>query len=382
MRYSWLSIASIIILFTSTSWAQECGTSITDQDLSVIQDLRRKISNGDYSSRDLGDGLIPVAFHIISEDDSTNGMDTTALYAEMDIVQQRFAPAGMEFYQCGEINYYYDSDYVNFEKYVSEDICDANDIPDVLNIWFADNVFKMDEGEVVSICGYAYLSGSNDRVIIDNDCGDNSSTLAHEIGHYFSLLHTHSTSGVGAELVNGTNCLVAGDLLCDTPADPRLSSSNVSSTCDYVGTETDALGATYSPDPENIMSYSRKYCRVEFSQDQLDQMVAYVVDYRNYLQCSSVTGTTIQLESSFLAVYPNPFSDYLDVQFKVTNPNSTRRVELFDVYGRKVLDRSYSDSSVGMISKRINELGFLPSGSYFLKITLDSEVDTRVIVRL
>lgn len=89
---------------------------------------------------------------------------------------------------------------------------------------------KVSSGDTTSICGYAYLSGPNDRVIMDNDCGDNTSTLAHELGHYFSLLHTHSTSN-GDELVDGSNCLNAGDLFCDTPADPRLSSSIVNSLC-------------------------------------------------------------------------------------------------------------------------------------------------------
>jgi len=45
--------------------------------------------------------------------------------------------------------------------------------------------------------------------------------IEHELGHVFGLYHTfHSEFGI--ELANGTNCATAGDLLCDTPADPNV----------------------------------------------------------------------------------------------------------------------------------------------------------------
>ncbi len=53
---------------------------------------------------------------------------------------------------------------------------------------------------------------------MNNSSAEDGATIAHEMGHYFGLLHTHETAN-GTELVNGTNCGTAGDLLCDTPAD-------------------------------------------------------------------------------------------------------------------------------------------------------------------
>lgn len=138
-----LTILTIIIGIGPWASAQECGTTISESDLLVLKELKRQMElNIGLFERDLGDGLIPVKYHIIATDDSLMGMDTTDLYAEMDIVQSRFAPIGMEFYQCGAINYIYDSDFVDFEKNVSETICDQWDEPDVLNIWFADNVYN------------------------------------------------------------------------------------------------------------------------------------------------------------------------------------------------------------------------------------------------
>ena len=60
--------------------------------------------------------------------------------------------------------------------------------------------------------------------MIKNDCtaaGGNDTTLSHELGHYFDLYHTHETS-FGTECPSGSNCQSAGDMVCDTPADPNL----------------------------------------------------------------------------------------------------------------------------------------------------------------
>lgn len=114
------------------------------------------------------------------------------------------------------------------------------------------------------------------------------STLAHEIGHYFGLEHTHRNATKGlcrAECVSRTRnfpwqCLKAGnicekngDALCDTPADPELVWDNVNKVsefpdCTYNWGETDNFGDAYAPDETNIMSYSVRRCRTTFSAGQ------------------------------------------------------------------------------------------------------------------
>lgn len=118
-------------------------------------------------------------------------------------------------------------------------------------------------------------------------------TLAHEIGHFFTLEHTHRNSDKGKcrqEAVSRTRkfklkqffgcippkwgkiCEKSGDGFCDTPADPELSSSKVNSSCNYTAGETDNWGDTYHPDENNIMSYSRRSCRNNFSYGQASAM--------------------------------------------------------------------------------------------------------------
>lgn len=91
------------------------------------------------------------------------------------------------------------------------------------------------------------------------------------MGHYFNLLHTHDYEN-GYEYVDGSNCQSAGDFCCDTPADPKLSNSTVNINCQYIGNSTDLNGDYYAPDTHNIMSYSRKDCRDNFTSDQYERI--------------------------------------------------------------------------------------------------------------
>jgi len=80
--------------------------------------------------------------------------------------------------------------------------------------------------------------------------------IAHELGHFFGLLHTFA--GNGAELVDGSNCKTEGDRICDTPADPYIPGVKikwVDDKCRFVYNGTDDNGDLYRPDVGNLMSY-------------------------------------------------------------------------------------------------------------------------------
>ena len=63
---------------------------------------------------------------------------------------------------------------------------------------------KMNNESITSndsgICGYTYLPGNSsqfyDVIVMDNQCTNNpvSTTLIHEFGHHFNLMHTHGDS--------------------------------------------------------------------------------------------------------------------------------------------------------------------------------------------
>lgn len=131
--------------------------------------------------------------------------------------------------------------------------------------------------------------------------GSDKTTLPHELGHNFSLKHTHgngynATEGncsqepVSRYILQGVGCLnynnakkceTNGDGFCDTPGDPNLGEGNsgnvVNSSCNLVignhNYPTDNWGATWVTDPKNLMSYSPiKSCRTKFSYSQAAAM--------------------------------------------------------------------------------------------------------------
>lgn len=112
-------------------------------------------------------------------------------------------------------------------------------------------------------------------------------TLTHEIGHFFGLLHPHRNFDKGKCkqeavkrqrkygfcLKRGLICEKSGDALCDTPAEHNLNST-VDIDCKYVGNEKDKWGDSYIPATRNIMSYPQSLrCREIFTKGQIAVML-------------------------------------------------------------------------------------------------------------
>ncbi len=109
-----------------------------------------------------------------------------------------------------------------------------------------------------------------------------STTLGHELGHYFGLYHTFERVN-GLELVDGSNCETAGDMICDTPADPYQVNSGATylspdDPCLFIYRPTDANGQFYTPHIANVMSYYPMACQCGFTFDQLELMAKNCVE--------------------------------------------------------------------------------------------------------
>lgn len=233
-----------------------------------------------------------VQIHIVRTDGGTGGADINDIRDEFtNWINPYFAAIDIEFVECAPEIYHNSTQYYvlgngDEDPDVAGDAMSAAwNVADVINIYYVD--------DPDGACGWARFPWDLpvDYIVIANGCADNRSTTVHELGHYFGLLHTHST-GNGAESVTRDdddacwNCETAGDLLCDTPADPDLSeTANDWPDCAYTGTATDACnGDSYSPMIDNIMSYADKYCRDVFTAEQLARMEFYRDGDRDYLQ--------------------------------------------------------------------------------------------------
>ena len=239
--------------------------------------------------------VVPVVIHIVSMDDGTGGIPVATVRLEIiNFVNTRYASINVSFSECGPVNYINSTAYYNLSGDAEGNAMSvANNVANVLNIYFVN--------DPNGACGWARFTVDlpSDYIVIANGCADNTSTLAHEIGHYFDLYHTHETS-FGAECVNGTNCTTAGDLLCDTPADPTLT-GNVSAApgCSYTGVGVDACSSSpYTPSTHNIMSYSQKQCRDIFTAQQNAKILFTIANGRNYLNYSCCVAPAISCSSN------------------------------------------------------------------------------------
>jgi len=115
-------------------------------------------------------------------------------------------------------------------------------------------------------------------------------TMAHELGHYFGLCHTHQTGSdavvsrdPGADAPCDEPCELDGDGICDTPLDPGPSTCAVSEDCGLqcAGPEV--------PDSTNLMSYYPT-CRFRFSPEQARMMRRGVSLRRGWHACLGPQG--------------------------------------------------------------------------------------------
>lgn len=119
--------------------------------------------------------------------------------------------------------------------------------------------------------------------------------LVHEVGHYFSLLHTFES---GCEITTDDNCSEIGDHVCDTPPvanDDDNCQPGIDNTCFENVTYSDfppnnylfpATSTDYYDMEANFMGYTYpELCRKSFTQGQVDRMLTSFTDFvfREYI---------------------------------------------------------------------------------------------------
>ena len=263
---------------------EECRTTFTPAEAVLAMRLH---ASGAYElpvGRPEGVHRIALTFHVVRRDNGTGGIAQSQLDQALLDANEFYAPIGIRFCVPGPINYinntaWYQPTSINTVNQMRS----SNNIPGTINIYFA----ELNGAGLCGISAFTFSSGAQ-SIAMNNQCTGlptNRSTFPHEIGHYLDLFHTHETA-FAPECVSGSNCATAGDLVCDTPADPNILSS-VSTACQYTGSSLDPCsGAAYTPNVRNLMSYSRKECRDHFTPGQLDRALATYLNLRPELQNS------------------------------------------------------------------------------------------------
>lgn len=256
-----------------------CGTTLTPDLVEVARHLQRLGAydvppSPEYALR------VPMTFHIVRHSDGTGGLNRASADDNLDDANAQLAATGISFHRPGPIVFIDDDDFYNCDTDAEIDaLRSTNPVAGTVNVYFTPFLASETLGNLCGISSFTFSPVQG--IVMRNSCTAarfNHSTFSHEVGHYFDLYHTHETA-LGLECPDGSNCTVAGDLLCDTPADPNLS-GQVDFSCEYTGDDEACGGQPYVPDPTNVMSYSTEDCRTVFTLEQAERALATLVNLR------------------------------------------------------------------------------------------------------
>ncbi len=207
-------------------------------------------------------------------------------------------------------------------------------LPDGMNIYLTTASCETPQGTVF---GSAEMPG--------NSCWANIAfgvpyTVSHEVGHNLGLSHTFA----GNACADGTDCANTGDMICDTPADPRdndcISLCNWNNMCNYDNRTPPQCdnSAYYEFDPTIIMSYYHG-CYNRFTDGQAEVMRGTV----NSGSLSNVDADEFYIDYDAVWTTPKQF----DVDVIVKSDNKLTISTLVEMGpGRKIIIEPGADLTV------------------------------------
>lgn len=224
---------------------------------------------------------VPVKFHLVADFEGKGRIDPVDVIQELCHLNEEYAETDLVFYIDNGFNQLdHDAVYDNPTSggAVAKMILESRDQGSgALNVFITQNANRGSGNNGTTL---GYYSPSNDYVVVrKSQIGKETSTLSHEMGHYFSLSHTHygwdedpwmenihglkvtranhNVAGniVPVELVDQSNCEEAADLICDTPPDYNFGLT-WNSNCTKFNIEVrDRNNDLVEPSQENAMSY-------------------------------------------------------------------------------------------------------------------------------
>lgn len=285
-----------------------CGTSTEDQFIIRERMFKNRADLGEVVYTKSGAiRYIPITYHLVAKNDKSGRLRVGNVFTNLCAINRIYEDQEVQFY-IKNINFVnndflYDNPSSALGAGWATSIANSN--RNAVNIFCASVANRSELGVL------AFYNPGGDYIVSGNaQVSSNGTTLAHEIGHFFSLAHTfYGWEGTtyscnvptpSTVTINGTAvqveyvardkrlngqlvCKIAADGFCDTQADYNLG-FGWNGGCVYTGCAKDQDNAPLDPDERNIMSYFLN-CLEYFS---AEQKAAILRDYnssaRNYLR--------------------------------------------------------------------------------------------------
>lgn len=383
-----LRIGLLICLpLLAQSQTESCGSQLRWLDENSLKAARQFYNQERFAElRTNNIDSIPITIHLVR----SNTGNPELRYEDLEIIveqtNQAFASVGMAFYICGSPRYLRGK--TNYAFNDAEGLNRGQHVANTINLFLVDGIKSPNGGLLCGLSKFPFQADPDERyILLDKDCAVSSTTLIHELGHYFGLLHTHEDR-FGRELVNGNNCHAAGDLICDTPADPNLGLTNAIYNCEYLGRRVDINGDIYRPSVQNFMSYAPPYCQQEFSRDQKNFIRSIVKEEYAYLpnrNCEIRGDLSIEglVEKKVVSAF-DQISVRLQIQSAALSDSKEAilRISLFETPKRQQGTLLYEEKVRLPAEQSLNKLDLnlvLPevkaSGTYYLVAEIDADFE-------
>lgn len=254
-----------------------CGNVTTQEQVAFeLSQIAQQQGLKAFSSVPCLNKKLSIIAYIVKDSLGNPGITETAIVNAITDANKDFAPICLSFEVC-EFKYVENFQYDVYDSKPGFVDLDEKEMltlyykPQVINMYFVADIPSDPQ------CGHAFMPGGPDLIVIKKSCIPGI-VITHELGHFFGLYHTFENQ-FGIELASQSNCLPAGDLLCDTEADPN---GSVDNQCNYTGPFMDPNNEYYLPPVDNYMSYYND-CRCKFTPDQYKRMASQYLTLRSYL---------------------------------------------------------------------------------------------------
>jgi hypothetical protein len=307
LRTLFVSLFAMATMSLSAQWcgtAQETLLERTDANKKVMTSIQRGVVK-----------YIPVTFHLVASSAGAGRVQEENVLRQIANINEAYADQESKFY-IDRFNYF-DNDAVYNTPRSSAARTQMNLRKDnnSINIFIVNSIESSGPGQTL-----AYYDPQGDWIVSrKGEINGVSSTLSHEVGHFFSLAHpfngwdchpytldeytnpvnvdfTLPCEGGGGsvriELHDRSNCNNSGDNICDTPEDYNLGLF-YQNDCDENNSIMDKNGDVIKPMTNNFMSYYTNCADYAFTQTQKNLMnTDFFTIQRAYIRTGNVPNTT------------------------------------------------------------------------------------------